>query len=80
MGYIVVSCIVILVIDALGAKKFEEIANMKGHQGYFWWCFWLGLAGWAMVIALPDRGVMPSRDSVPVKQAVSEPDDTLPDL
>lgn len=29
----------------------------KGHSNrkYFWWCFWLGFVGWAMVIALPDR-------------------------
>ena len=24
-------------------------------EDYFWWCFWLGLCGWAMVMALPDR-------------------------
>ena len=38
------------------AKRFQEIADMKGHNGedYFWW--WFGfLCGWAMVMALPDR-------------------------
>ena len=44
-----------LVLEAAIAKKFELIAGEKGYDGYFWWCFWLGAAGWAMVIALPDR-------------------------
>lgn len=44
-----------LLIDAVISYKFEEIAEMKGHSGYLWWCFLLGIAGWAMVIALPDR-------------------------
>jgi hypothetical protein len=50
--------LVLLVIDWFAAKQFDEIARMKGHTNskYFWWCFWLGVFGWAMVIALPDRG------------------------
>ena len=54
MGYLVVGGIV-LVISGIVASKFDEIADMKGHSGYFWWCFILGAIGWAMVIALPDR-------------------------
>lgn len=54
MVYAIVGCIIGLVISAIAAAKFESIANMKGHFGYFWWCFWLGAIGWAMVIALPD--------------------------
>lgn len=40
------------------AKEFYKIAVMKGHPNkkYFWWCFWVGMIGWPMVIALPDRG------------------------
>lgn len=39
------------------AKEFERIAEMKGYEEkrYFWWSFLLTVAGWAMVIALPDR-------------------------
>lgn len=50
--------VVVLVINWFAAKRFDEIAQMKGHppKKYFWWCFWLGMTGWAMVIALPDRG------------------------
>lgn len=46
-----------LMIDWLAAEHFYEIAKMKGHpeKKYFWWCFWIGMIGWPMVIALPDR-------------------------
>ncbi len=56
MGYIILACAIGLAVSALAASQFNKIAEMKGHSGYFWWCFWLGVAGWAMVIALPDRG------------------------
>lgn len=42
-----------LVLDYLIAKKFESIANLKGHSGYFVWCFIFGIIGYLMVIALP---------------------------
>lgn len=49
---------IFFVIDWFVAQRFDEIAQMKGQppKKYFWWCFWLGIIGWAMVIALPDRG------------------------
>lgn len=53
--YVILICFISLVFNAVTASKFEAIANMKGHYGYFWWCFLLGAIGWAMVIALPDR-------------------------
>lgn len=39
------------------AKRFYEVAVMKGHteRKYFWICLWLGLWGYLLVIALPDR-------------------------
>lgn len=45
-----------LVICWFVAKEFHHIAEMKGHpqKKYFWWCFWTGIFGCAMVIALPD--------------------------
>lgn len=72
MEWIIVFCVVALIISALVAMKFEEIAKMKGHIGYFWWCFLLGPAGWLMVVALPNHG----------KVVVSTPEDKdeLPDL
>ena len=48
-------CIIAIVIDYIIAKKFKEIAEMKGHDGgtYFWFTFIFGLVGMLMVIALP---------------------------
>ena len=54
-----------LVINAAVAGKFEKIAHMKGHKGYFWWCFFLGAIGWRMVTALPDRGQKPAQINTP---------------
>ncbi len=47
----------VIYLDYRIAKVFERAANMKGHNGkpFFWWCFFLGLIGFLMVIALPDR-------------------------
>lgn len=58
MLILILTLVVVLVISWLVAGRFDEIAQMKGQppKKYFWWCFWLGMIGWAMVIALPDRG------------------------
>lgn len=69
MGYIIAGVIVGLIVNGIAAIEFESIAAMKGYKGYFWWCFLLGIIGWLMVIALPDRGktnyskLMESRDA-----------------
>lgn len=73
---LIVVVAIALVINGMGATEFCNIARMKGHpdRKYFWWCFLFGVIGWCMVIALPDRSVMPR---------VSKPDskaDELPDL
>jgi hypothetical protein len=49
--------IIALIINYIIAKKFEEIAEMKGHVGntYFWFTFIFGLVGMLMVIALPNN-------------------------
>ena len=46
-----------LVAMYLIAKKFSEIAEMKGHDGdiYFWFTFFFGICGMLMVVALPDK-------------------------
>lgn len=48
---------IIIAIDWFAAKTMYEIAVMKGHpqKKYFWWCFWMAMFGYLMVIALPDR-------------------------
>ena len=71
---------VAVILFALIALEFEKIANLKGYKGYFWWCFLLGAAGWAMVIALPDRGASLSRDSLSAEQSAQKSDDDLPEL
>jgi uncharacterized membrane protein YkvI len=59
-------------IDYLISKKFETIANMKGHKGYFWWCFWTTFVGYIMVVALPDRSQVSNNEQ--------QESDELPDL
>ena len=63
---------IIIAIDWFAAKAMYEIAVMKGHpqKKYFWWCFWMAMFGYPMVIALPDRrGAQaqstPSEDELP---------------
>lgn len=40
------------------AGWFSEVAREKGYSSpkYFWICFFMGLVGQLLVIALPDRG------------------------
>lgn len=73
IGLVVLGVIgVIIAIDWLAAEAMYEIAVMKGHpqKKYFWWCFWMAMFGYPMVIALPDRrGAQaqsaPSADELP---------------
>ena len=58
LGFIAASAtFVYLIIAYMVAKKFAEIAEMKGHDGdtYFWFTYCLGICGMLMVIALPDN-------------------------
>ena len=54
--FYVLGIIIALIINAVIANKFVEIADMKGHYGsdYFWYIFLFGIIGTLMVIALPD--------------------------
>ena len=66
-------CVIAIVIDYVIAKKFEEIAEMKGHFGrtYFWFTFLFSVVGMLMVIALPEIEV----EKTP-KQSIIKPKDT----
>ncbi len=49
--------ILLLLLNYYIAKQFQSIARDKGYieDKYFHLCFWLGLVGYLMVIALPTR-------------------------
>ncbi len=66
-------------IDYLVARKFEEIANMKGYYGYFWWCFWLTFTGYLMVIALPVKTSVKSDETL-IKSNNNLFNDDLPEI
>lgn len=53
---------VLLVFAYFIAHCFFEVAEEKGYHSkkYFWICFWLGVIGYLLVIALPDRGKRPA--------------------
>lgn len=50
--------VVALIFDYFMAKWFYEVAEAKGYyeRKYFHIAFWFGIAGYLLVIALPDRG------------------------
>lgn len=79
-------CVFVLIIHGFASSKMNEIAVMKGYPegGYFGWCFWLGIVGYLMVIALPDRGNTQGQSSpaASVATSVAAPDenDELPEL
>ena len=54
-----IALVIGIVLAFLIARSFQNIAEMKGHNGgaYFWWTFFLPPVGMMMVIALPDRNM-----------------------
>lgn len=68
---IIIGCLLALWVDYLIAKEFYIVTQAKGYSDkkYLWICFFLGVVGYLLVVALPDRGNTP--------KAVS---DELPDL
>lgn len=56
--FIVILAVVLLFVDYLVAGAFYDIAKMKGYNSrkYYWYCFFTGIAGYLMVIALPNKG------------------------
>jgi hypothetical protein len=70
---------IVLIVQYLVAKTFQEIATMKGYSStkYFWFCFFLGIAGYLMVVALPANADAPA---VAPKPAESSDVDELPEI
>ena len=62
MGWIVFTSLVVAIVAIwiawLIAKEFYAAANVKGYyeEKYLWICFFLGVIGYLLVVALPDRG------------------------
>ena len=54
---VLVVSIALLYAWYLACREFGRIADAKGWAGsyYFHFCFWMGLVGMLMVVALPDR-------------------------
>ncbi len=54
---IISSVISLLTIRYIICKDFHTAAVQKGYEGkkYFWYGFFFGLAGYLLVIALPDK-------------------------
>lgn len=55
---ILLALLALLAVDFLLAKEFGRAAAMKGwhDKKYFWIAFFLGIPGYLLVTALPDRG------------------------
>jgi hypothetical protein len=57
MEWIIILVLVfVIIINLVVACEMKRIAESKGHSGkkYFHYSFWLGIAGWTIVAALPD--------------------------
>lgn len=63
---------VVLIIQYFVAAEFYDVANKKGYESrkYFWIPFLLGITGYLLVIALPDRKTVnnnvESKESQPI--------------
>ncbi len=57
MGWIIFASIVVIVLEAIVAWEFSNIAKKKGHyeRRWFWYAFLFSVAGWLMVVALPNK-------------------------
>ena len=59
IGLIFTGSILVLCVDFIIAYDFYEAAIHKGYEDtkYFWYSFILGVVGYLLVIALPDKTV-----------------------
>lgn len=85
VALIILGAIVVIAVAYFAAKEFKSIAEMKGHdpERYFWWCFFVGIVGMMMVVALPDRNNHALNDKSLLGRDLSSEQnqaDELPDL
>ena len=66
--FILMFLAIVFVISYLVADEFYDVASAKGYESrkYFWIPFWLGLPGWLLVIALPNKDTPAVNNSAPV--------------
>ena len=79
---IVIGSLIVLAIMILAALEFNNIAHLKGYSGgkYGWWSIIFPLAGYLMVIALPDRNGAPGARTPSSAAKPTVEKDELPDL
>lgn len=64
---VLILVLVLLIIDVIIANYMKEVAYAKGYDDNahaFALCFWLGVAGWCYVIALPDLIVRKNQEEL----------------
>lgn len=77
MIWILLSAIVMLVVQIIVTDRFCDITEAKGYprNTYYWYCFLLGVVGYMMVLALPDRNLYAKIDAL--TNAASKPADPV---
>ena len=62
----VIAAAIAIVIDVLIASAFAKCAEQKGYwrSTYFWICFFLGMIGYCIVAALPDKVLLDKMDDI----------------
>ena len=65
LAYVIAAAIAIAV-DVLIANAFAKCAEQKGYwrNTYFWVCFFLGMIGYCIVAALPDKVLLEKMDDI----------------
>ncbi len=66
MGWYILIAVIVLFIHGAIASTFADYAAQKGYDKspYFWACFFLGVAGYCMVAALPDLVLYSKLDEI----------------
>lgn len=64
MGWIILGALVVIVICAIVAWEFSNIAKKKGYyeKRWFWYSFLFTVCGYLMIIALPNRNAEASAE------------------
>ena len=72
--------IAVIVIDWFIAKEFQTVAIDKGYteNKYFWIAFLLGMVGYILIAAMPDKHTRPINTYA--NNTLSPVSDGLPDL